>query len=119
MLLPERHAVIIHRCASNSIKLSEGWRLPWSPHRLERRAFAFFQFTCGMADEDESADPFAGATECLPNALRIGAPSSYPPCDIAERVGGEQQVHAGGTGRQLLFPDGNLVAFDRRRHQHD
>ncbi len=50
---------------------------------------------------------------------RIGLPTRNPAADIAERMGGMQQVHRGGTGRQFLFPDRNLVIPDRRRQQDD
>ena len=52
-----------------------------------------------------------GPQKARAHALRISAPAGDPARDIAERVGGEQQVHARRAARQLLLPHRDLVVL--------
>src|SRR6185437_2527235 len=72
-----------------------------------------------MADEDEAADPLARFAECAAHRFRIRAPSGHPAGDIAERVGGKQQVHSRRAARQLLLPQRNLVIGHGGRDEQD
>src|SRR5437764_7055659 len=72
-----------------------------------------------MADEDETGNPLARLTEGRPHAWRVSSPAGHPARDIAERMGRNQQVHAGRAARQLLLPDRNLVIGNWRGNQDE
>src|SRR5918994_7154572 len=95
-------------------------RAPVGDDRIELRAFAFLGLLLGRPDIYEAGHPLVrGQAKRAAHALAIGTPLGDPLRAVAERIGGEDEILAGGAGRQDLLPFRRPLALHHPRDHRD
>src|SRR3990172_11184139 len=93
-------------------------RAPERDDLAKRWPFPLLGRLFGGANIDETGDALvAGKRKGLAHAFAIGAPLGDPLRAVAERRGGEDEILAGGAGRENLLPFRRCrVFFPARDH---